>query len=170
MSQTPEQFAAGDCRVGQVSAIRSYGAFVHLEDGQVGLVHISEVAEEFVRDISAYLSPGQTVVVKVIGRNEEGKLNLSLKRVSQQERARVSYQREIKLVQHALQVHQPAAWLRQQQQLIRSRLSPQRPVPPSKASLSAWIQEAHQALVSLHKRAATESGYTSASISKLSTR
>ncbi len=153
MNQAPEQFTADEYRLGQVSAIRSYGAFVHLEDGQVGLVHISEVAEEFVRDISVYLSVDQTVVVKVIGRNEEGKLNLSLKRVSQEERVRVSYHQEIKRVQHALQVRQPAAWLRQQQRLIRSRLSPERPVPPSKASLSAWTQEAHQALVGLHKRA-----------------
>ena len=50
---------------GSVSAIMSFGAFISLEDGSTGLVHISEVARNYVKDINEHLSMGQTVKVRV---------------------------------------------------------------------------------------------------------
>lgn len=63
---------------GKISGIAKFGAFVTLQDGKTGLVHISEIANAYVSDIAQYCSVGQTVRVKVIGINGE-KLNLSMK-------------------------------------------------------------------------------------------
>jgi S1 RNA binding domain protein len=88
--------------VGEITAIKPYGAFVRLVTGDQGMIHISEVATEYVRDISQYLTVGQQVVVKVIGRNEEGKYNLSLKRVSRQDHDAALFHNEVTQVKKAL--------------------------------------------------------------------
>ena len=44
---------------GSVSAIMSFGAFISLEDGSTGLVHISEISKNFVKDVNDFLSIGQ---------------------------------------------------------------------------------------------------------------
>ena len=51
---------------GKVSGITAFGAFVQLPEGRTGLVHISEVAQEYVKDISAHLKENQIVKVKVV--------------------------------------------------------------------------------------------------------
>ncbi len=79
---------AGQVVEGTVARITSYGAFVDLADGRTGLVHISEIADTFVRDVREYLQEGQRIRVKVLGANARGKLELSLKQaVSPEERA-----------------------------------------------------------------------------------
>ncbi|MDR5682687.1 MAG: S1 RNA-binding domain-containing protein [Armatimonadota bacterium] len=79
---------------GVVAKITNYGAFVDLPSGRSGLVHISEIADTFVRDIREYLREGQTVRVKVLGLNERGKLDLSVKQaLSPEERANRQKQR-----------------------------------------------------------------------------
>ncbi|TYQ14599.1 UNVERIFIED_CONTAM: S1 RNA binding domain protein [Acetivibrio alkalicellulosi] len=65
---------------GKVSGITNFGAFVQLSNGQTGLVHISEVAEEYVKDIKAHLKENQTVKVKVISVDNGGKISLSIKK------------------------------------------------------------------------------------------
>ena len=67
---------------GKVSGITKFGAFVNLPGGKSGLVHISEIANTFVNDVSQYVSIGQTVKVKVITVNGD-KLNLSIKRAEE---------------------------------------------------------------------------------------
>lgn len=67
---------------GKVSGITKFGAFVNLIGGGSGLVHISEIANAYVNDVSEFLSVGQTVKVKVIGINGD-KINLSIKRVEE---------------------------------------------------------------------------------------
>ncbi len=64
---------------GKVTGITKFGAFVQLPGGSSGLVHISEIANAFVSDINEYLKVGDTVTVKVIGINDAGKINLSIK-------------------------------------------------------------------------------------------
>ena len=64
---------------GTVKSLAKFGAFVLLPDGATGMVHISEVARSFVRDIHDHLCEGQAVKVMVIGL-EDGKINLSIKR------------------------------------------------------------------------------------------
>ncbi|HOP92349.1 MAG TPA: S1 RNA-binding domain-containing protein [Acetivibrio thermocellus] len=67
---------------GRVSGITSFGAFVELSNGQTGLVHISEVADEYVKDIKSHLKENQTVKVKIISVDKNGKISLSIKRAS----------------------------------------------------------------------------------------
>ena len=70
---------------GKVTGIMNFGAFVSLPGGKSGLVHISEIANSFVKDVHDYLQVGQQVKVKVLGINEQGKINLSIKRVQDEE-------------------------------------------------------------------------------------
>lgn len=70
---------AGTVVEGQVAKILEYGAIVELPDANSGLIHISEIADEFVRDVAEYLREGDTVTVKVLGRKDEKRWELSLK-------------------------------------------------------------------------------------------
>lgn len=72
--------AVGDIREGRVTGITKFGAFVALEGGRSGLVHISEIANTFVSDVHDHVQVGQQVKVKVLNISEEGKINLSIKR------------------------------------------------------------------------------------------
>ncbi|HEX9247040.1 MAG: S1 RNA-binding domain-containing protein [Bacillati bacterium ANGP1] len=64
---------------GIVVKITHYGAFVELPDGKSGLVHISEIADTYVKDVRDYLKEQEKVKVKVLGYNDKGKLDLSVK-------------------------------------------------------------------------------------------
>ncbi|WP_373894553.1 S1 domain-containing RNA-binding protein [Virgibacillus natechei] len=65
---------------GKVTGITNFGAFVELEAGKTGLVHISEVADSYVKDINEHLSVGEEVTVKVINVEKDGKIGLSIKK------------------------------------------------------------------------------------------
>ena len=64
---------------GEVSGITNFGAFVQLPEGKVGLIHISEVSNVFVKDVHDFLKDKQQVTVKVVSIDEKGKIGLSLK-------------------------------------------------------------------------------------------
>ncbi len=64
---------------GIVTGITDFGAFVEVEKGKTGLVHISEVAEDYVKDIKNYLKRGQKIKVKVLNIDKDGKISLSIK-------------------------------------------------------------------------------------------
>lgn len=74
--------AIGEIYEGKVTGITKFGAFVSLPTGQSGMVHISEVAHAYVNDINEYLKQGQEVKVKVIGIDERGRINLSIKKAA----------------------------------------------------------------------------------------
>lgn len=65
---------------GKVTGITKFGAFVELPDGSTGLVHISEVADNYVKDINDHLKVGDQVEVKVINVEKDGKIGLSIKK------------------------------------------------------------------------------------------
>ena len=65
---------------GKVTGITNFGAFVELEKGKTGLVHISEVADKYVKDINEHLTVGEEVTVKVINVEKDGKIGLSIKK------------------------------------------------------------------------------------------
>lgn len=65
---------------GKVTGITKFGAFVELPGGVSGLVHISEVASEYVTDIKDHLKIGDEVEVKVLDIKEDKKISLSIKR------------------------------------------------------------------------------------------
>lgn len=64
---------------GVVTGIAKFGAFIELPDKKVGLVHISEVANEYVNDVNDYLKVQDRVQVKIISIDEKGKIALSIK-------------------------------------------------------------------------------------------
>ncbi len=64
----------------KVTGLTNFGAFVKLDNGATGMVHISEVAAEYVSDINEHLSEGDKVKVKIIEINEKGKISLSIKK------------------------------------------------------------------------------------------
>jgi S1 RNA binding domain protein len=68
---------------GKVTGITKFGAFVSLPSGKSGMVHISEVAHTYVSDITQYIQEGQEVKVKVIGIDEKGRINLSIKKATE---------------------------------------------------------------------------------------
>lgn len=73
--------AVGQVVDGKVTGITKFGAFVELDKGIVGLVHISEIANVYVKDIHEHLTLNQNVEVKVISVGKDGKVGLSIKQV-----------------------------------------------------------------------------------------
>lgn len=70
----------GEIYAGVVTGITKFGAFVKLEDGTTGLVHISEVADFYVKEITDVLSDGAEVKVKVLNIADDGKVAMSIKK------------------------------------------------------------------------------------------
>ncbi|MGQ9780259.1 MAG: S1 RNA-binding domain-containing protein [Bacillota bacterium] len=63
---------------GRVTGITKFGAFVELANGQTGLVHISEIADEYVYDVNDYLKQNDIVKVKILN-IENGRVGLSIR-------------------------------------------------------------------------------------------
>ncbi len=76
------ELAVGSVLEGKVTGITKFGAFVSLPGGKTGMVHISEGAHVYVRDINEHLTIGQQVKVKVIAVDPAGKVNLSIKKTT----------------------------------------------------------------------------------------
>jgi polyribonucleotide nucleotidyltransferase len=70
---------------GTVSKLMAFGAFVDVSPSISGLVHVSEMAEGFVKDPSKVVKEGQTVKVMITGIDEQGRINMSMKRASKQD-------------------------------------------------------------------------------------
>lgn len=81
------QLEIGKIYTGKVKGIAQYGAFVDIDGGGTGMVHISEISNTFVNAIRDHLTEGQEVKVKVIGINEQGKVSLSIKKAEVSEDA-----------------------------------------------------------------------------------
>ena len=69
----------GSILEGKVTTITKFGAFVALDGGKSGLVHISEIANTYVNDVRDFVQEGQAVKVMVLSA-ENGKINLSIKK------------------------------------------------------------------------------------------
>ncbi|AXF56604.1 S1 RNA-binding domain-containing protein [Salicibibacter kimchii] len=68
---------------GKVSGITHFGAFVELPEGKTGLVHISEVADQYVKDINEFIKVGDDVTVKVLKVGDDGKIGLSIRKAQE---------------------------------------------------------------------------------------
>lgn len=90
---------------GKVTGITNFGAFVELPGGVTGLVHISEIADNYVKDVNDHLKMEDIVTVKVINVDKNGKIGLSIRKAvdkpieeqqqqQQQRPARSNYRRE----------------------------------------------------------------------------
>lgn len=74
------QVEVGAILEGKVTGITKFGAFVELPGGKTGMVHISEVAQTYVKEIRDHVTENQMVKVKVLSISEEGKISLSMKK------------------------------------------------------------------------------------------
>ena len=72
----------GEIYTGKVARIVDFGAFVTILPGKDGLVHISQIADERVENVSDYLSEGQEVQVKVLDVDQRGRIKLSMREVA----------------------------------------------------------------------------------------
>ena len=79
------QLEVGKIVSGKVTGITNFGAFVQMEGGKTGLVHISEVALSFVKNISEFLKEGNEVKVKILSVDDNGKVSLSIKKALEEE-------------------------------------------------------------------------------------
>lgn len=73
------ELVVGQILEGKVSGITKFGAFVDFEGGKSGLVHISEISDEYVEKVEDYLKRNQKVKVKVLSIADNGKVSLSIK-------------------------------------------------------------------------------------------
>ena len=72
----------GEIYTGTVARIVDFGAFVTILPGKDGLVHISQIADERVENVSDYLSEGQEVQVKVLDVDQRGRIKLSMREIA----------------------------------------------------------------------------------------
>ena len=80
------RYAIGQIVKGKVSKIASFGAFVELEDGVDGLVHISQISDQHVEKVKDALKVGQEVEARIVKIDrEERRIGLSIKAVSMNE-------------------------------------------------------------------------------------
>ncbi|MTV20392.1 30S ribosomal protein S1 [Staphylococcus delphini] len=81
-----EKYSEGDIVEGKVMRLASFGAFVEIDSGLQGLVHISEISHKHIGAPGEVLEPGQTVQVKILGINpEEERISLSIKAANPEE-------------------------------------------------------------------------------------
>ena len=71
---------------GKITGIKKFGAFVELPEGKSGLVHISEVADNYVENVEDHLSVGDEVEVQVLSIADDGKISLSIKKAKDRPR------------------------------------------------------------------------------------
>lgn len=72
--------AVGEIYTGTVTGVTKFGAFVKIDERTTGLVHISEVADTYVKEVSEFLTVGDEVKVKVLSIGDDGKIGLSIKK------------------------------------------------------------------------------------------
>jgi polyribonucleotide nucleotidyltransferase len=80
-----EEAKVGKIYEGRVISIKDFGAFVEILPGQDGLCHISELSDEYVRNVSDVVKMGDLVRVKVIAIDDQGRVKLTRRQVAQEE-------------------------------------------------------------------------------------
>ncbi len=78
---------------GVITGITKFGAFVELPGGITGLVHISEVADEYVKDINEFFKKSDQVKVKVLNVENNGKIGLSIRQAAEGYKVQKNYSR-----------------------------------------------------------------------------
>ncbi|HEY3374445.1 MAG TPA: S1 RNA-binding domain-containing protein [Candidatus Aquicultor sp.] len=68
---------------GKVVKTTNFGAFVELAGGLIGLIHISEIAHSYVKDVKEFLHENDEVKAKVVAIKPDGKIDLSLKQLEE---------------------------------------------------------------------------------------
>ena len=82
----------GQILEGTVTGITKFGAFIELTTGETGLVHISEVADTYVKDVNDFLKEKDTVKVKVINVDNNGKIGLSIRQAKEKPKPTINFE------------------------------------------------------------------------------
>ena len=78
-----KNYNIGDEIKGIISGIQDYGIFLKLDNGYIGMIHISELSDYFVKDVDLYGEVGDELIVKILDINhDEKKVKCSLKETS----------------------------------------------------------------------------------------
>lgn len=80
------EIKVGDIIEGTVTEIRKFGAIMIFPNGYKGLLHISEVADAFIRNLSRYLTIGKTYQVKVLEIADDKFLKVSMSKITPEEK------------------------------------------------------------------------------------
>ena len=96
-------FEVGAVIAGKVTGITKFGAFVTIAPGKSGLVHISEIASTYVSDVREHLTEGQDVIVKIIGVDQSGRMNLSIKSAAPSAASEPQHQPQVKQTNQAFE-------------------------------------------------------------------
>lgn len=81
-----KKYEIGEIIEGTIISIRDFGAIMIFDDDRKGLLHISEVANVYIRNIYKYLRIGKTYQVKIVGIEEDGFLKLSISKINDDEK------------------------------------------------------------------------------------
>lgn len=73
------KYHQGDIVTGYVSGIQDYGIFVQFENGENGLIHISQISDKFVKNIHGYAELGEVIRVLILNDGEQGHYQLGIK-------------------------------------------------------------------------------------------
>ena len=87
------QLNVGEIVEGKITGITNFGLFLDLGEGKSGMVHISEVARNFINDINELFKVNDTVKAKILNIGEDGKISLSIKRALEPEK---TYQKSVR--------------------------------------------------------------------------
>ncbi|RKY38349.1 MAG: polyribonucleotide nucleotidyltransferase [Candidatus Omnitrophota bacterium] len=77
-----KEIQVGDIFTGKITKIVNFGAFCEIIPGKIGLIHISEISDKYVKEVRDFVKEGDIVRVKVINIDSQGRLTLSMKQVS----------------------------------------------------------------------------------------
>lgn len=91
------QHQVGDLLIGTITSAKPFALFLSFEDGAIGMLHISELSDRYVRDVESFASIGDQIKVKILSIDESnGFLRVSLKQVDESERVLVKNRSENK--------------------------------------------------------------------------
>ena len=80
------QLTVGEIVEGRITGITNFGLFLDLGNGKSGMVHISEVARNYISDINEHFKVNDTVKAKILNIGDDGKISLSIKRALEPEK------------------------------------------------------------------------------------
>ncbi len=148
------ELTVGTILEGKVKSITNFGAFVALPENKTGMVHISEVANAYVSDIRQHLTEGQDVKVVIIG-NENGKINLSIKRLEPKPQRENNFQRREGGFRNNNNTHRREGGQNQERPQNRPQRAPMTPPAPKTADqlfeekLKAFMSESDSKISSI---------------------
>ncbi len=88
-------YKIGQVVQGTITAVKPYGAFIKVDEDTSGLIHISEISEYYINDVSYFFRKGEKVVVKIIDIDKYGQLRLSLKAIQTNRKYAVPTRKDI---------------------------------------------------------------------------